>query len=59
MTEEVTVSNVIAIASLVSEMWLAMETPPHTHTHSHTHTQSRFYGKVCKVAYDFANKEML
>ena len=40
ITEAVTVSNVIAIASLVSEIWLATE------RHRHTHT----------LSYDFANK---
>ena len=40
MTETVTVSNVIAIASLVFEIWLATE----RHTHTHTHTR-----KVCKA----------
>ena len=38
MTEAVTVSNVIAIASLVSEIWLATE----RQTHTHTHTQTQF-----------------
>ena len=32
ITESVTVSNVIAIASLVSDIWLATEIQPHTHT---------------------------
>ena len=35
VTEAVTVSNVIAIASLVSEIWLATER--HTHTHWQWH----------------------
>ena len=34
MTVAVTLSNVITIASLVSEIWLSME------RHTHTHTQS-------------------
>ena len=48
MTETVTVSNVIAIAALVSEIWLAKEitrthTRAHTHTHTHTHTHGLGY----------------
>ena len=39
VTEAVTVSNLIAIASLVSEIWLAMD--GHTHTDTDTNRQSR------------------
>ena len=47
-SETVTVSNVIAIASLDSEIWLAMG------RHTHTHTYRRGLGST---AYDFANKK--
>ena len=41
--------NVIAIASLVSEIQLAKERHTHTHTHTHTlNTQTRVYFKICK-----------
>ena len=36
LTETVTESNVIAIASLVSEIWLATEWQKYTHTHTRT-----------------------
>ena len=63
MTEPVIVSNVIAIASLVSEKWLSTERQTdrqtNTHTPAHTQTWSRFYGNTCKDTYDFANNDSL
>ena len=50
-TEAVTVSNVIAIASLVSEIWLASE------RHTHTHAVSVSSVKLCK-ANDFTAQEL-
>ena len=38
MTETVTVSNVIAIASLVSEIWLVTERQTDGQTDTHRHT---------------------
>ena len=48
MTEAVTVSNVIAIASLVSDIWLEKQRKDR-HTHS-----LGFFRKVCKAVSDFA-----
>ena len=49
ITEAVTVSNVIAIASLVFEIWLA-HTDRHRHRHRHTDTRStlKFAKSLCK-----------
>ena len=47
-SETVTMSNVIAIASLVSEIWLAME---------RLNTHRNGLGFFHKVAYDFAKKK--
>ena len=41
-------SNVIAIAPLVSEIWLTIERCMHARTHTYTHGLS-FFCKVCKV----------
>ena len=60
--ETVTVLNVIAIASLVSEIWLAMErqidrqTNTRMHARTNTHTVSVSSIKITKVAFDFAKK---
>ena len=61
VTEAVSVSNVIAIAGLVSEIWLATErqTDRHRHIHTQTDTVSVSSVKLAKVAYDFANKNRL
>ena len=45
MTEAVTFSNVIAIASLVSEVWMATD----GNTHTHTHTLDLVYVNLFKV----------
>ena len=55
MTETVSVSNVIAIASLVSEIWLATERLTYRHTHTQTDTVSSV--KFAKDTYDFAANE--
>ena len=50
--ETVTVLNVIDIASLVSEIYLAMERHIHTqtHTHRHRHTHRHGLGSTVKFA---------
>ena len=56
MTEAVTVSNVIAIASLVSEIGLATERQTDRQTDGRTHARTHARAKLAKVAYDFANQ---
>ena len=51
-TETIAVSNVIAIASLVSEIWLATERQTDTHTDTVLVSSVKF----SKVARDFAKK---
>ena len=55
MAEAVTLSNLIAIASLISEICWATERQTDTHARTHTHTI--VYVTFFKVAYDFQNKE--
>ena len=52
-TETIAVSNVIAIASLVSEIWLATERQTDTHTDTVLVSSVKF----SKVAHDFAKKK--
>ena len=61
VSEAVTVSNVVAIVSLVPEIWLATERQTDRHTPTPTparmHAQTRpVYVKISKIDYDFANK---